>query len=165
MGKTRTVARIPNVVKLIISIAVPLTGGFISGVFASRSIETWYKTLAKPSFAPPNWVFAPAWTILYIAIGIAAYLVWIRGSQLPEVRTALTVFLIQLALNFSWTPVFFGLRSPIGGLIIISILLAVIIVTLVLFWRISLPAGLLLIPYLLWVSFATALNFAIWQLN
>ena len=155
----------PNPIKLIISVGVPLLGGLISGYFVTQNVETWYMTLNKPIFTPPPWLFAPTWTILYIAMGLAAYLVWIKGFEVPGVKTALVVFIFQLILNFAWTPVFFGLKNPLGGLIIIAVLWLAITTTIILFIRISLPAGLLLVPYLLWVSYATALNNAIWTLN
>lgn len=151
--------------RLIISVAVPLILGGLSGVFTSQSIETWYRFLKKPPFTPPSWIFAPVWIFLYITMGLAAFLIWNKGIELPDVKTALAAFLVQLALNFSWSLVFFGLRSPLGGLIVIAALWLAIVVTIILFWRVSPVPGLILIPYLLWVSFASYLNFAIWMIN
>lgn len=157
--------RLPVSIKLIISIAVPLIGGFLSGLASMSNVAQFYAKLAKPSFSPPGWLFGPAWTILYILMGVAAFLIWQKGLDAKGVIPALIVFLIQLAINFSWSPVFFGLQSIAGGLILIIILWLAIIVTIVLFWRLNYVAGVLLLPYLLWVTFATVLNFYIWQLN
>lgn len=151
--------------KLIISITIPLVGGFLSGFFTMGTVAEFYLKLAKPSFSPPGWIFGPVWTILYILIGIAAFLIWNKGLNTRGVTPALIIFLIQLALNFSWTPVFFGFQSIAGGLIIIALLWVAIIASIVMFWRLDQIAGALLIPYLLWVSFATVLNFYILRLN
>lgn len=139
-----------------------LAVGFTAGLATQSSISDWYPTLVKPSWNPPNWVFGPVWTILYIMMAVAAWLVWKAGS---DVKPAMILFFSQLALNFAWSFLFFGARSPWLGLVgILMLLLAVLITTLV-FWRISRPAGLLFLPYLAWVSFATLLNFTIWRLN
>lgn len=118
-----------------------------------------------PSFSPPNWVFAPVWTLLYALMGVAAYLVWSRGRERKGVRVSLIVFGFQLGLNLLWSVLFFGLRSPSCALIEILFLWAMIILTITRFWKISKPAGLLLVPYLLWVSFAALLNGAVFWLN
>lgn len=157
--------RLPAIAKFFISIAVPLIGGFISGLLSMQNIRSFYLSLDKPSFAPPSWVFGPAWTILYILMGIAAFLIWNKGLNIKGVIPALGVFLIQLALNFSWTPIFFRFQSILGALIVIIILWIAINITIVLFWRLNKIAGLLLVPYLLWVTFATALNYYILKLN
>ena len=157
--------KLPSIAKLIISIAIPLIGGFLSGFLAMRNIAEFYSKVAKPSFSPPAWVFAPAWTILYILMGIAAFLIWEKGLNTAGVIPALVIFLTQLALNISWTTIFFGLQSIAGGLIVIIILWIAIMITIVLFWRLNKIAGLLLVPYLLWVTFATALNYFVMRLN
>lgn len=154
-----------SVIKLVVSVGVCLGAGAVGGIFTASSVESWYRTLAKPAFTPPSWVFGPAWTTLYILMGVALFLVWKRGTANPGVRTALTVFIIQLALNTLWSLLFFGLRRPLLGLIDIALLWAAILVTMVRFHPLSRTAAWLLAPYLAWVSFATALNFAIWRLN
>jgi len=156
---------IRDILKLVVSIVVCLAAGAIGSVFTRSAIPTWYATLEKPFFTPPNWLFAPAWTLLYILMGIAAFLVWRKGLENRQVRTALIVFLVQLILNALWSVVFFGLESPLYGLIVISILWIAILVTIIKFFRISRVASVLMWPYLLWVTFAAVLNSSIWLLN
>lgn len=139
--------------------------GVAATPFTISSIPTWYQTLTKPSFSPPNWVFGPAWTILYFLMGVAAYLIWIKGLEKKAVKTALTFFIAQLVFNFFWSILFFGLHSPILGLVDILILWALILITIIKFHKISKTASYLLIPYILWVSFATILNLSIVLLN
>jgi len=152
-------------IKAIICILLCLSAGGIGSTFTAPAIPGWYATLVKPSFSPPNWVFAPAWTLLYILMGLAAALVWQKGLQSPQVRAALVFFLIQLILNMLWSVLFFGLRSPLYGLVDILFLWAMILVTIAQFSRVSLPAAFLLIPYILWVTFASGLNLGIFLLN
>ena len=154
-----------DILKLVVSIVTCLGAGAIGSIFTRSAIPTWYATLEKPSFTPPNWLFAPAWTLLYILMGIAAFLVWRKGLENRQVRTALIVFLVQLILNALWSVVFFGLESPLYGLIVISILWIAILVTIIKFFRISRVASVLMWPYLLWVTFAAVLNSSIWLLN
>lgn len=138
----------------------------VLGAFATRSSRRiWYPRLKKPSFQPPPSVFGPVWTALYTLMGIAAFLV--RRQEPVDIRVgrALTTFRAQLVLNGLWSFLFFGRRSPVAGLADIGALWATLVVTVVRFFRVSRPAGLLLIPYLLWTSFATVLNFSIWRLN
>lgn len=151
--------------KLIISILIPLIAGFIGSVFTSPAIPTWYASLARPSFNPPNGVFAPVWTTLFILMGMALYLVWQQGFGKKEVKKALTIFGVQLVLNILWSILFFGLRNPSLALVDIVLLWVLILATMLSFAKISKPAAWLLIPYLAWVSFASILNFAIWKLN
>ena len=151
--------------KLIASILICEAVGLISVPFTIASIPTWYATLNKPIFSPPNWLFAPAWTTLYLMMGISAYLVWVKGLKNKKVRTALFYFLIQLVFNFFWSALFFGLHSPLLALIDIFLLWLAIVVTMIKFYQISKPASYLLVPYLLWVSFAALLNFSIVILN
>ena len=154
-----------DIIRLAISIGVCLVAGFIGSIFTTASIPTWYTTLEKPSFNPPNWLFGPVWTILFILMGISAFLVWrVRLSE-PNVRIALIIFIIQLILNAFWSVAFFGLRSPIAGLIVIVILWVAILLTILSSAKVSITAGILLIPYILWVSFASILNAAIYVLN
>lgn len=157
--------KIPNLLKLLISIVFCMSAGIIGSFFTISSIPNWYMNLNKPIFAPPNWLFGPVWTLLYILMGISLYLVWIKLESNPNSKKAIKIFLLQLGLNFIWTPVFFGLRSPLFGLLIIIALLISIVVTMKSFFTISKVAMYLLIPYLLWVSFATILNAAIYWLN
>jgi benzodiazapine receptor len=154
-----------DISKLVVSIVASLAAGAIGSIFTRTAIPTWYTTLAKPPFTPPNWIFAPVWTFLYVLMGIAAFLIWRRGLENKPVRTALLLFLIQLVLNAFWSVAFFGLESPLYGLIVISILWVAILVMIVLFFRISKVSSILMWPYLLWVSFATVLNSSIWLLN
>ena len=139
--------------------------GLFATPFTIVAISTWYTTLIKPSFSPPNWLFGPVWILLYFLMGVAAYLVWEKGWKRKPVRTALNFFFIQLVLNFLWSVLFFGLHSPILGLMDIILLLVFIVMTIWQFKKISPTAAYLLIPYLLWVSFATLLNFSIVVLN
>ncbi|MGD0552743.1 MAG: TspO/MBR family protein [Sedimentisphaerales bacterium] len=155
-----------NIVKLVVSCAVPFLVGLMGSLFTTAdSLGNWYANLHKPAFNPPNWVFGPVWTTLYIMMGIAAFLVWRKGLENKLVRLALVCFIVQLFLNAIWTPLFFGLRSPLAGLIDIVLLLSAIDLTVILFLRISKPAALLLVPYVLWVLFATILNASIYLLN
>jgi tryptophan-rich sensory protein len=123
----------------------------------------WYASLAKPDWTPPGALFAPVWTALYTAMAIAAWLVWRRGGR--SRTPALTLYVVQLALNALWSYLFFGLHRPGLALLDIGLLWAAILPVMVLFWRIRAAAGALILPYLLWVSFAACLNFAIWRLN
>ncbi len=154
-----------SIIRLIIACAVSLSAGLIGPLVVAGNFTTWYSTIEKPAFTPPNWVFGPVWTILYLLMGIAAFLVWQKGLGGAAVKVALIWFLVQLALNASWTPVFFGLHHIGLALVVIVLLWAAIVMTIFYFLRVSRPAGALLIPYLLWVSFATILNASIWHLN
>ena len=154
-----------DILKLVVSIVACEGAGGIGSVFTMAAIPTWYATLQKPPFTPPNWLFAPAWGTLYLLMGIAAFIVWRRGWQNRPVRTALIIFLIQLILNALWSVVFFGLESPLYGMVVILALWIAILFTIINFYRISAIAGWLLLPYILWVSFAAVLNISIWVLN
>ncbi len=154
-----------NAVRLIIAVALPVVVGGLSGFATARGVSTWYPTLAKPSFNPPAWIFGPVWTVLYIMMGVAAYLVWRRGTDADGVRVALTVFLVQLALNALWSILFFGIQQPGWALVEIIVLWLSIGATIWLFWRVVPAAGALLLPYWAWVSFATILNASLWWLN
>ena len=146
-------------------VALAQGAGLIGSRFTTSAISGWYTTLVRPDIAPPNWVFAPVWTTLFLLMGIAAYLVWRRGWERPRVRIALAVFGVQLVLNTLWSIVFFGLQNPGAALIEIVLLWCAIIATIVSFARVSRLAAWLLVPYLLWVSFASYLNYAFWILN
>jgi benzodiazapine receptor len=159
----RTRAR--DIVEAVVSIVVCQGAGLIGSVATFPSIPTWYASLDKPPFNPPNWIFGPVWTTLYTLMGIAAFLVWRKGIRNREVKIALGIFLVQLVLNTLWSVIFFGLNSLAGGLVVIVVLWIAILLSIITFFRISKVAGALLIPYILWVSFATILNFSLWQLN
>ncbi|WP_047420217.1 TspO/MBR family protein [Cellulophaga sp. Hel_I_12] len=148
-----------------IAVAICLLIGFLSSTVTQSSIATWYPSLNKPSFNPPNWIFAPVWSVLYILMGIAAGLVWARGFHHIWVKTALYHFIFQLLFNALWSIVFFGLQEPFWALLVIFTLLILIILTIKWFKVVHRTAALLMIPYLLWVCFATVLNYKIWALN
>jgi len=152
-----------KLIKLISSILLCQFAGIIGSVFTFSAISEWYAFLEKPFFSPPNWVFAPVWISLYTLMGIAFFLVWEKG--LKENNKAVNFFYIQLALNALWSVLFFGLKNPLIALIEILVLWLFIVLTIKEFYSIEKKAGYLLIPYLLWVSLATALNFAVWILN
>lgn len=153
------------VFKIIIAVVVCLAVGGLSGFATTDAIEGWYATINKPSFNPPNWIFGPVWTTLYIMMGVAAGLVWKAGWDKAEVKSALTIFGIQLLLNGLWSIIFFSWQSALWALVEILMLLAFIVFTIVRFMPINATAAYLLVPYLLWVSFATVLNASIWWLN
>ncbi|MFT4791559.1 MAG: benzodiazapine receptor [Arcticibacterium sp.] len=148
-----------------IAVFVCLLVGFLSSFATQSSVNSWYLTLNKPSFNPPNWVFAPVWTVLYILMGIAAGLVWAKGYYHLWVKTALYHFVFQLLLNALWSIVFFGLKNPFIALLIITGLNVLLLFTFKSFKVADTKAAYLLLPYMVWVGFATVLNFAIWYLN
>lgn len=157
--------RINNFLKLIIAIVVSELAGVIGSVFTISAIPTWYVGLVKPALNPPSWVFGPVWTMLYALMGIAAFLIWKNGWERKDVRVALGVFGIQLFLNAIWSIIFFGLQNLGWALVDIVLLWLAIVWTMVVFSKISKPVTYLLVPYLLWVSFALYLNYSIWMLN
>ena len=154
-----------HIIRIVISIAICLLIATLSGFATKSSVNTWYATLNKPSFTPPNWLFAPVWTALYIMMGIAAGIVWARGFYHKWVKTALYHFGFQLLLNGMWSIVFFGFHRPLWGLLISIALVALILLTIKWFKVVNNIAAYLLYPYLIWVCFATILNYSIWQLN
>ncbi len=154
-----------NPLKLFICIAGCELVGITGGLFTASAIPGWYQTLNKPFFSPPNWIFGPVWTTLYFLMGVAAYLIWSKGLNKGKNKQAMSYFIIQLALNFSWSIVFFNLQSIALAFLIILALLYFIYKTYQAFSKISPLAGKLLIPYLLWVSFASILNFSLLVLN
>ncbi|MFC1978079.1 TspO/MBR family protein [Chloroflexota bacterium] len=157
--------RVQYIIKLVVSVIVCQFAGLVGSIFTTPVISTWYATLDKPSFTPPNWLFAPAWITLYLLMAVSASIVWQRGLGERPVRTSLVIFLIQLTLNALWSVVFFGLQSPLFGIIVIVALWTVILLTIIKFFRISIPAGVLLLPYIGWVTFAATLNVSIFILN
>jgi len=153
------------VFRIVVSVVVCLAIGFLSGIATQSSVTTWYTTIEKPFFTPPNWIFGPVWTLLYIMMGVAAGIVWSRGLHHVWVKTALYHFVFQLLFNALWSIVFFSLQKIFWGLLVIITLLILIGLTIKWFKVVNKTASYLLIPYLLWVIFATALNFEIWRLN
>ena len=154
--------------RILIVVVTCLAIGYFSGMATQSSIKTWFPTLMKPSFNPPNWVFAPVWSMLYIMMGIAAGLVWNRMEASKDkelVKKSLIFFAIQLGLNALWSVLFFGLRNPMLALIEIVLLWLMIYETYIKFGKIDKIAGYLFLPYLAWVSFASILNASIWWLN
>jgi benzodiazapine receptor len=135
----------------------------LGSLFTMASLGSWYVGLAKPSWNPPSWLFGPVWTVLYAMMAVAGWLVWRRGGAASQL--ALRWFAIQLALNVGWSAVFFGLQLPGRAFVEILVLWLAIAATLVASWKVSRAAGILLAPYILWVSFAAILNFTIWRLN
>nr|WP_315219994.1 TspO/MBR family protein [uncultured Flavobacterium sp.] len=155
-----------KIIRIIIGVILCLAVGYSSSQVTRTGVETWYPTIVKPSFNPPNWIFAPVWTLLFVLMGIAAGLVWDRIKEQNEaVKKALGFFLIQLVLNAVWSYLFFGLKNPMLALIEIALLWLMIYETYLKFIKINKIAGYLLIPYLAWVSFAMILNASIWWLN
>ncbi|MFH1253766.1 MAG: TspO/MBR family protein [Candidatus Uhrbacteria bacterium] len=157
--------KIKKVFQLILAIIIAESAGVIGSVFTVGAIPVWYSTLNKPSFNPPNWLFGPVWTILFVLMGIAAFLIWQRGWKKLEVKNALKIFLSQLILNTLWSILFFGLHSPTAAFLEIIALWLLILATIISFWKISRPAAYLLFPYILWVTFAAFLNLTIVFLN
>ena len=154
-----------RIIYITICVVLCLLVGFLSGFATQSSVNDWYVGLQKPSFNPPNEVFAPVWTVLYILMGIAAGIVWSKGFHHIWVKTALYHFGFQLLLNALWSIVFFGLKSPFWALIVILALLSMIMLTIRWFKVVSKRAAYLMFPYLAWVCFATLLNYKIWELN
>lgn len=151
--------------KLFISILIPVLVGVVAGIFTSSGVDGWYAVANKPWFNPPNWIFAPVWTTLYILMGIALFLVWRADADKKLQQTAIILFAVQLTLNFFWSFIFFKLQQP--GWAFAEIILMWLIILLTILWvgKISATAAWLLVPYICWVSFAAVLNYSIWQLN
>lgn len=159
-----------KIYKLIISLIIPQLAGGLGSIFTVGSVKSWYLTLEKPMLNPPAWVFGPVWTTLFLLMGYALYLVWFSYAEASAdkkvmIKIALTLFGIQMVLNALWSIIFFGLHSPGGALLEMIFLWLAILGTIITFAKISRPAAWLLAPYILWVSFAAYLNWAIWTLN
>jgi tryptophan-rich sensory protein len=159
-----------DIKRLLFFIIICQLAGIIGSIFTVGSIPTWYASLVKPEFTPPGWVFAPVWILLYLLMGISAYLVYSSNNNKNKkintnTRAALIIFAIQLVLNLFWSIIFFGAHSIVGGLAIIILLWFSILATMIKFYEINRNSALLLIPYLLWVSFAAVLNLYVWMLN
>lgn len=154
-----------NIVKAIIAIALPLMVGATSGFFTVTGVESWYQTIQKPSWNPPNWIFGPVWTTLYIMMGVALFLVWKEDTSEELKKIAFTLFAVQLILNFFWSFIFFNQQQPGWALVEIIAMWVFILLTIFAFAQVNKTAAWLLVPYISWVSFATILNYTIWQLN
>ena len=157
-------ARQRDIAGLLVFLVICFGVSVAGGAATASSVGTWYQALQKPPFNPPDWLFAPVWTVLYVMMAVAGWRVW-RKHGLRRARAAMALFGIQLALNLAWSFVFFGYRLIGAALIEIVVLLVAIVLTTILLWRRDRFAGVLFIPYTGWVAFATALNFALWQLN
>jgi tryptophan-rich sensory protein len=155
----------PSIIRLVVCLALCLGVGFVSGGVTAAEIPTWYASLTKPSWTPPNWAFPVVWNILYAMMGVSLWLLWDRSTDAPARRTAITLFLLQVALNAAWSPVFFGLHQTRWALAIIVVMSITIAATIVAAWRPQRIAAWLLIPYLAWVVYATSLNAGIVMLN
>ena len=153
-----------DLLALALFVGICLAIGGLGGAVTASSVTEWYPTLNKPSFNPPNWVFGPVWTTLYVMMGIAAWRVW-RAVERDTARGPLAVFALQLAVNLGWSIAFFGLRDPGVAVVVIVVLDLLVLATALMFRRIDGLAALLLVPYLAWIAFATILNVAVWRLN
>ncbi len=151
--------------KFIIAIVLCELTGAISGLISMTSMNPWFDTINKPSWNPPSYLFGPVWAVLYLLMGISFTLIWKSSAPIATKRIAETVFFIQLCLNFCWSILFFKLHSPALALIDILLMVVAILITIFRFASISKAAAWLLVPYILWVCFATMLNFAIWSMN
>ncbi|SEN69059.1 TspO and MBR related proteins [Halorientalis persicus] len=163
-----TASRLPErrpIATLVLAILASELVGSLGNLLSLSGVTTWYPTLTTPAFNPPGWVFGPVWITLFALMGTAAWLVWRGGLDDRSVRLALALFGIQFACNVAWSGAFFGLRSPLLGLVVIVALWLAIVATIRAFARVDRRAALLLVPYLLWVSFAAVLNYELWRLN
>ncbi len=156
---------VKEIPRLIVSIIIVFLAGAVGTVYTLKEITGWYAYLPKPGWTPPNWAFGPIWSILYILMGISLFLVWREGLDKKNVQIGVLVFAVSLAINVIWSLVFFGTHNIFGGLVLVLILWISILINIVVFYRISKPAGLILIPYLMWVSIASYLNYAVFLLN
>jgi translocator protein len=155
--------KISDALVLAIAIIIPQIAGFIGSLYTTPNISTWYSGITKPSFNPPNWIFGPVWTTLFLMMGVASFIIY---KQKDKIKTqALKLYLAQLTLNIMWSVIFFGAKNPLGGFLVIVALWIEIAYTMDIFYKIKKTAGYLFVPYFLWVSFAMILNFSIYILN
>ncbi len=152
-------------IELVVSIVVVFAAAIAGSLFTAKPFNGWYAGLKKPPFTPPNWAFGPVWTALYIMMAAAVYLVWQQGLNTEGVFLPFILFWIQLVFNVAWSAVFFGMKSPGGGVFVIAVLWLLILATIIASFPVSLPAGILLIPYIVWVTLASYLNIGIWLIN
>ncbi len=160
-----TVITLREIPSLILAIVICQSAGVLGSFFTSSSVSTWYPTLIKPSFAPPGSVIGAVWIVLFTLMGVSLFLVWRDGKNDAGRKIALVIFALQLVVNVLWSWAFFGLQSPAAGIVVIVVLWLLILQCIFRFWPISRNAALLLVPYILWVSFAAFLNYTIWRLN
>ena len=151
--------------QLAVSIVAVFAAAVIGSLFTGKSVTNWYPGLKKPAFTPPNGLFGPVWTVLYVLMAVSVFLVWKQGLDTAGVLPAFVLFWIQLIFNALWSIVFFGMRSKVGGIFVIGILWLIILATIITSFRVSVWAGILLVPYILWVSLASYLNIGIWVVN
>jgi tryptophan-rich sensory protein len=156
---------IKKIRQFVICLLIPLLVGLVSSLLTTPSIASWYLTLNKPEFTPPNWLFGPAWTVLFILMGIALFIIWTKGRNHKKFTTALGIFSLQLIFNFFWSLIFFSWHRPDLAFLEIIVLWLLIAINIYYFYKINKTAGWLLVPYLLWVSFAAVLNYAVFRLN
>lgn len=154
-----------NIIKFIISLLLCQLTGFLGSLFTRTSVQTWYQTIEKPTFNPPDYLFGPVWTILFILMGISFFLVWKNNERPEEKPFAIVLFLFHLIVNIAWSAVFFWMQSITAGFFVILFLMAMILLLIMYFKDFSAIAALLLVPYFLWVSFAAILNYSIMVLN
>ena len=154
-----------SIIRLVVSIIACFAAAGIGSLFTFKAIPTWYASLKKPPYTPPNWAFGPVWTVLYILMAIAVFFVWQKGLSTNGVLPAFILFWIQLVLNALWSVIFFGMKSKGGGVITIIVLWLLILASIITSFRVSGWAGAFLIPYIVWVSIASYLNIGVWRLN
>ncbi len=164
MHRPKPMAPLTSPIMLLVFVVVCLAAGRLGAAITEPALESWYRGLAKPTWTPPDIVFPVAWSLLFLAMGIAAWLVW-KSAERGELRLPLTLFFGQLVINVLWSFSFFGQRNPFLGMVTLAALFLAVILTTVAFSRISRVAGWLFLPYLLWLGYAGALNFAIWRMN
>ena len=157
--------QLPDGLKLILSLILPFIAGVVGSRFTIKEIPSWYSTLRKPHFNPPTWIFAPAWTLLYLLMGTAFYLIWTGAAPGAARHAAMAVFGLHLVVNALWSFIFFGRHNLFWALVDVVVLWFLVLVLIGMFWALCPAAGMLLVPYACWVSFAMVLNHAIWQLN
>lgn len=155
--------RMRKVVSLVVCMVVCYGAAAVGGLATGGSVSGWFQTLKRPSFQPPDWLFGPVWTLLYGLMAVSAWLVYVKTGRVRS--TPMTLFVVQLVLNVAWSIIFFGLHRPGLAVFDIVALWVAIIATIVAFWRISMTAGVLMLPYLAWVTFASVLNVSLWHLN
>ena len=154
-----------NIIKLILSIIICEGAGIFGSIFTTKSVGGWYSTINKPSFNPPGWIFGPVWILLYLLMGISVFIIWSKFNDHNLFKSAIVIFSIQLLLNVFWSFLFFGQKSPLLAFIEIIFLWIAILITIIVFYKLNHLSSYLLIPYILWVSFAAFLNYSIWRLN
>ncbi|MBU0686843.1 MAG: tryptophan-rich sensory protein [Candidatus Margulisbacteria bacterium] len=157
--------KIKNIITILVWIIIAFIPGAFGALFTAPNIQSWYITLNQPVFTPPSWLFGPVWTLLYISMGVAATLIWEKRKENKMVKAALVIFFAQLFINGLWSMIFFGQHQILQALFQIILLWFLILATIIKFYQINTLAGLILIPYLLWVSFAALLNYSFWTLN